>query len=397
MALNKQIWLTTIIENFFPDNSFAVKSVDDSAFVNNKTVHVPNAGAPSSVKINRQQVPATVARRTDYDLSYDIDELTTDPILIPEIEKVELSYDKRQSVLANDKEQLQTEAQQNLLYRWFQNRSIVTTTGDSKSPHTSSTATGYRKKITKADVLRLMVMFNTQNVPKEGRYLLLDSVMYADLLADLTEKELWSFQNAADVKKGVMGQLYSFNVMERSQVLRVAANGTTLLKWTEDAVAGEKAVGIAWQEKCVSRAMGDVKMFDNTDDPTYYGDIYSFLMRAGGAPRRYDKKGIALIVEDTASAAQTPTIQGDDSLSVAATSGSNVRTYATSNGAGVTAESDADWLSVSVSGNKVTFTRTAYAYDAEGNATRSATVTIGIEGTEVTKTVTVTQEMAANA
>jgi len=168
------------------------------------------------------------------------------------------------------------------------------------------------------------------------------------------------------------------------------------LKWSEDAAATELAAGLAWQQQCVSRALGEVKMFDKLDDPTYYGDIYSFLMRVGGARRRYDKKGVAVIVEANAPAEQAPTITGDDSIEVPATSGSNVRTYATSNGAAVTAESDAEWLTVSASGNKVTFTRTAYAYDAEGEATRTATVTIGIEGTEVTKTVTVTQAMASN-
>ena len=47
----------------------------------------------------------------------------------------------------------------------------------------------------------------------------------------------------------------------------------------------------------MSRALGEVKMFDSMDNPTYYGDIYSFLMRAGGSYRRYDKKGIYVIAE----------------------------------------------------------------------------------------------------
>lgn len=96
------------------------------------------------------------------------------------------------------------------------------------------------------------------------------------------------------------------------------------------------------------------------------------------------------------SSASTPTISGAGTITFDATAGSAVRTYATSNGAGVTAETEAEWLSVTVDGNKVTFTREAYAYDAEGEATRTATVTIGIEGTEASKTVTVTQSMAAS-
>lgn len=297
MALNKQIWLTTIQENFYPDNSFAVKSIDDSAFVNYRTVHIPNAGAPSSVKTNRTQKPASVAQRTDNDLTYDLDELTTDPIYIPHIDTVELSYDKRNSILTNDRQQLQTEAQQNILYKWFTGGNIFNTSGDERDAHTSATATGKRKKITKEDVHKLEIKFNQDNVPHESRYLLLDSIMYADLLDSLTEKELMSFQQQANVAEGVMGKLYSFNVMERSQVLRMKADGKSLLEWDKDAIAGELAAGLAWQQQCVSRAQGEVKMFDSTDNPMYYGDIYSFLMRSGGKYRRFDKKGVAAIVE----------------------------------------------------------------------------------------------------
>ena len=38
-------------------------------------------------------------------------------------------------------------------------------------------------------------------------------------------------------------------------------------------------------------------MFANVGDATYYGDVYSFLMRTGGSIRRYDKKGVFLIAE----------------------------------------------------------------------------------------------------
>ena len=296
MALNKQVWLNTIVENFFPDDSFATKSIDDSIFVDNKTVHIPNAGAPSGVEINRSQKPATVNQRTDQDLTYDMDELTTNPIYSPDIDTVELSYDKRSSILRNDRMELQKQAHQNLLYRWFATGKVVETEGDAREAHTSTTATGNRKALTKATILKLMTRFNQDDVPATGRYILLDAVMYADLLKDLTEKELSAFLASADAQKGVLGNLYGFSIMQRSQVLRLTS-GKALLKWSADAAATELAAGLAWQEQCVSRALGDVKMFDKVDDPTYYGDIYSFLMRVGGSYRRYDKKGIYVIAE----------------------------------------------------------------------------------------------------
>ena len=76
------------------------------------------------------------------------------------------------------------------------------------------------------------------------------------------------------------------------------------------------------------------------------------------------------------------------------------RTYATSNGADVTAEVDpnVDWLEVDVDGNKVTFTPQAFPYEENASEnTRSATVTIGIEGSNATIDVTVIQPMAAQA
>lgn len=300
MALNKQVWLNSLVENFFPDNSFATKSIDDSTYVSNKTVHVPNAGAPSGVEINRTQKPASVNARTDNDLSYNMDELTTNPIYIPNIETVELSYDKRNSVLWNDRMELQKQAHQNLLYRWFEESTVVETTGAARAAHTTATATGNRKKMSKDTVLALMTKFNQEDVPADGRYILLDAVMYADLLEDLTDKELSAFLNSADAQQGVLGRLYGFDILQRSQVLRLTS-AKKLLKWSEASAATELAAGLAWQKNCVSRAMGDIKMFDSTDDPTYYGDIYSFLIRVGGSYRRYDKKGIACIVEATAS------------------------------------------------------------------------------------------------
>ena len=86
------------------------------------------------------------------------------------------------------------------------------------------------------------------------------------------------------------------------------------------------------------------------------------------------------------------TISGAASLSLANTSGSNERTYATSDGSAVEAEvttDGADWLTVNVgeNGHTVTFTRTA---QAAGAAERTATVHLSTE-TGGSKDVTVTQ------
>lgn len=301
MALQKEIWLQSIVENLFADNSFVSKSVNDSAFVNYKTVHIPNAGAPSKVVVNRTDKPAGIKTREDKDLTYTLDELTTDPILIENIDTVQLSYDKRESVISTDRAQLIEAADSLILHKWGTGAesAVYYTTGAAVDAHTSTTATGQRKAITRKDILALMTKFNQDNVSKQDRYILLDSIMYAQLLEDMTESDKRSFFACADAEKGIIGGLYSFNFMERSQVLRLSAD-KKILGWDKAGVAGELAAGFAWQKECVSHALGNVDMFGDTGNPAYYGDIYSFLVMCGGACRRYDKKGVALIAGATA-------------------------------------------------------------------------------------------------
>lgn len=313
MAIQKEIWQQTIVEGLFAENSFMSKAVNDDVYVNQgKKVHIPNAGAPSKVEINRATIPATVTTRTDTDVEYTLDELTTDPIRIPHADTVELSYNKRNSVISQDRAQLLSKAAEQMLYNWAPDKDhLVKTSGSKEAVAHTPNATGNRKSLVKADILQLMVKFNADDLPQEGRYLLLDAQMYAQLLNDLSESDKWMFQNSANVQRGILGQLYGFNIMQRSTVLRYATDDT-LSKWSTAGAATDNAAGLAWQQGCVSRALGEVKVFDSVDNPTYYGDIYSFLVRVGGAIRRNDKKGIYALVQaaGTASSASSGSVAG---------------------------------------------------------------------------------------
>ncbi len=297
MALQVELWQRSIVRNLFPDNSFMSKAVDDSQYVQGKKVHIPNAGKASNVEVNRQSLPGTVKKRTDNEKVYDIDELTTDPVVLPNAEQVELSYDKRESLIANDRENLQEKAADNLLYKWAKGCTSVKTTGKAVAAHTVD-ATGKRKAFSRADLIALMNQFNAASVPHENRYLLLDSFMYGELLEDLTESDKVMLNQTVDAANGILGRLFSFNIMERSQVLRYDTGGT-LKEWNKEGATTDNAAGLAWQYNCVSRALGEVQMYGDEGSPTYYGDVFSFLVRCGGSARRFDNKGIVAIIQDT--------------------------------------------------------------------------------------------------
>lgn len=299
MALQIQIWVKSIIEGLFADNTFAARSVDHSEFVNGKKVHVPNAGEGAGVVKNRSNFPASVGQRQDADLDYDIDEYTVDPVRISNAEQVELSYNKRESVVRSSRRKLADAIYADLIYKWIPTGvTVIRTVGAAVAAHLSS-ATGTRKAMTKAAVNAARIQFDEWDIPQEGRCMLLDARMYNQLLNDLTDAERNNFLACADPAKGVIGKYDTFVFYERSKVAKATSAGV-VKEWSAAAAATDCAAGLAWQEDCVSRALGETVAYDDQGNPLYYGDIVSFLQRAGGSSLRSDKKGVLLIVQDTA-------------------------------------------------------------------------------------------------
>lgn len=296
MAINKEIWVNSLVEGFFPNNSFAVRSVDHSAYVNGKTVHVPQAGQAPQVTKNRTSFPASATSRTDTDLTYDITKYDTAPVQVQRLDLVELSYDKRTSIISQSKAALQQAVMEDLLTAWATGNTVarVRTTGSAEAAHAPS-ATGTRKSMTRADVLAVKKVMDQNDVPAEGRCIILDAVMYNQLLNNLTNAENVNFLAGADPAAGIVGKFMGFDFYMRSSVLLCAQGGA--LK-TGDAAATDNAAGLAWQTGCVSRALGGVEAFESEKNPLYYGDVLSFAMRAGGTALRSDKKGVVLIVQE---------------------------------------------------------------------------------------------------
>ena len=169
MALQVEIWVKSIIEGLFANNTFAARSIDHSEFVNEKTVHVPNAGAAPNVEKNRTVFPANVTERKDVDLTYQMDEFTVDPVRIPHAEQVELSYNKRESVTRQSRRKLAQDIYESIIYNWIpEGVKVVETLGEAVAAHIKE-ATGNRKRMTKQTVEELQTLFDEQDIP-EARF-----------------------------------------------------------------------------------------------------------------------------------------------------------------------------------------------------------------------------------
>ncbi len=303
MAIQVEVWQNHIEGNLFKDNTFLLASTDASMYVEQgKIVHIPQAGVVANVEKSRSSLPASVSQRTDTDVTYELSPFTTDPILLPNAEKYELSYAKRESVLAEHETALNERVAEDFLRIWAPTAvgSILRTTGEGTEAHVDGT-TGMRKKFVPADLKRAGTAMDKQNVAKTGRYCIMSADMYSQFTDALEATEYRDFSKTFDPVTGVMGMMYGFKVYVRSSVVVYNEDASAINAYGAAASATDNDAVLCWQVSAVERAVGSVTFFDKTNDPTYYGDVYSFEVRAGGRKRRADGKGVIAIVQEAAS------------------------------------------------------------------------------------------------
>lgn len=298
MAIQQEIWLRDIEGNIFPENEFYMRSIDDTPFVmGGKIVHLPHAGAKPNVEKNRTQLPAPVAKRTDTENTYELDEFTTDPVLIQDTEAIEVSYPKRKSVLFEHQATLEERIADNFAYLWSATlgTNIVRTSGAARGA-TMPGATGTRKAVTKDDFIEVLRLYTRMGAGRGG-ICLIHPDMYADIL------KIEGFVDAskigsANLITGQVGRLLDFEIIQRAKTPIYDNSGTPVRKAVGAVgAAGDNLSALFYSPTAVRRAKGEVKIFMNEKDATFYGDVFSALVRAGGRKKRADEVGVIQLVE----------------------------------------------------------------------------------------------------
>jgi hypothetical protein len=185
------------------------------------------------------------------------------------------------------------------LYNWHPTVAarIIKTTGGSVAAHVG---TGNRKLLLVKDLQKAKKLMNNLNIPSTDRFALVDSEMYDQLVTDSTFTSTRDVIRDMDLPNGTINRIHGFNIMERSSVLTADNGGTPAFRSPEDStLATDGAACLCWHKNSVERAKGTVDFFERLKDPTYYGNIYSFLVNMGGRIRRAQEEGVVAIVQDT--------------------------------------------------------------------------------------------------
>lgn len=295
------VWNKYIIEKLRKVNEFLFRSKNETPFVlGGATVYIPQAGNDPTIEVDTFTVPGVAVVRTDSDINYVLQYFRTVPTAVPWAELQTISYDKIDSVIGGHMLSLAEKVADSLLIKWCPAAvtQIATTGGTGATTVQPVTGqTGTRKAFDQSDLVNAMIQMNRDNVAKQGRVALIDDYMYAGFYNSLTATQFNSFHQYANNQTGQVGRLHGFDIFTRSSVLQFASGGTVPEALDSALGATDNLASLCWQQDCVAHAIGETKLFTDADNPLYYGNLYSAIVRSGGRSTRTDKKGVIAIVQ----------------------------------------------------------------------------------------------------
>lgn len=302
MGLQTEVWIQDIQENLFFENEFLNLAHDHSAYIVNSVVHIPQAGANPTVVKNRTELVADLQQRTDSEITYGVDNYTTDPFLVKNIDELQISYEKRSSILGQHIATLGDVIATNTLQAWAVNAStthVLRTTGTALGEEVlpNSTATGTRNQLTKRDFARAAAIMDLDKVPKQGRYAIVPTAMYYNLFSDSELVANRARLSEDMIKAGVVGDLHGFKIIYRGLVTRYTNAGANNLRTADAADAATDCAGaVLFSKFAVSQAIGEIMVYLNEGEARSYGDVMSAEVNQGASfmrPNNWGRVSIA--------------------------------------------------------------------------------------------------------
>ncbi len=297
MAIQRELWAEMIAEELRAKiDPLKMFAMDLSEYAQGTTIHVPVAGATTILK-NNSSWPMDVSDRTDTVVDITLNTYHWSPMRVTQADKVQLSYDKMASLYNSLNgglgERLLIESLIGMYH--YTSGANVTTTGASYPAHATG-ATGNRRGLTSMDIRKAAALLDKQKVPIADRWLVVDSIMFWQLVDDLAYNA-----DRVDVVAGlpsITTPLYGFTVVSVPQVVYLKSDGT-IRAYAATGATTDNAAALAIQKSCVGFGMSGIEIFVDEGNPLYQGDILSGWVLHGSNYLRTTKEGVIPIIQAT--------------------------------------------------------------------------------------------------
>jgi hypothetical protein len=264
MQVFMSFFATIFLAIFYPNDSWLNELANMDAYVENDKINLLTIGAEPNVIENNGTWPLTPVQRSDGKAEVNLGTFDTQPAHVTNVEEMETSYSKMESVANQHASALRKKAMLSAAYNIAPvtntaNMPVLTTTGADRGDGTNA--------LTYADILRLNRNFNKYDVPLNNRVILLSPEHEEDLLnEDANRYNLMM----------TTGKISNFKIY-------VTNHGVTY-----DAVTGNKnpigtlngqSTSIVFYKNSAIRAMGSLKGEPEYNWALYRGWLFGLQMR----------------------------------------------------------------------------------------------------------------------
>lgn len=280
-GLQKEIWIDQFRHNFYPKNDFILDGIDWTQYVENDKINFAAAGGDPTVVKNRTraQYPIPVEYLDDNPLEVELEEYSSNTTVVHDAEKVELAYDKMETVLTKHR---------NSIRKSYAESGIYNIAPDTETTHTvilegtgDDILTGEACLIDD-DFSRLRGIWNDLDYPEDGRVVVLEAHEVEKLSRNSAIlKAQMGYKNAVGTIDGIIGKVHGFTIKTRKTSVLYMDNAGTYEKQAYGKVetASDLHAAVAYIAKhSFVYADGTVTMYDEKS-VAYQGDLVNFRKR----------------------------------------------------------------------------------------------------------------------
>lgn len=261
-GLQTEVWVAGIKENPIPDNSFVYQSVDLSQYVEHNKLHLAEAGVEPAVHEDyfaTSNTPLPITDITDIGNEVVLHTYSTEQTRHRDLQEIELSYDRRSSVIKRHRVSLAKNMGKRAAYAWApkQDDAWNKVLNLSSSDSVIDAIIDLKQFMEENDILEgVNICFTPGHFARIRKE---DKRLYKDIL---NEKQMY----------GIKVFQYSQNPLYTSVGVKKPFGAT---KDNTD-----KRASFMWVTDEVFRCFGDVEMYATLRDSGLQADTLSFAQRA---------------------------------------------------------------------------------------------------------------------
>lgn len=261
-GLQTEVWIAGIKENPVPNNSFIYQSVDLSQYVEHNKLHLAEAGVEPAVHEDyfaTANNPLPVTDITDIGNEVVLHTYSTEQTRHRELQDIELSYDKRSSIIGRHRLSLEKNLGKRAAYAWAPKQDGIgnKVCNLSASDSVIDAIIDLKQFMEENDILQgVNICFTPEHFARIRKE---DKRLYKDILNEQ--------------------QMYGIKVFQYSQnPLYTSAGVKKPFGATKDNT--DKRASFMWVTDEVFRCFGDLEMYATLRDSGLQADTISFAQRA---------------------------------------------------------------------------------------------------------------------